>query len=216
QAGLEKKGMKDTIVTSLAGDGGTADIGFQALSASAERNDNILYICIDNESYANTGVQGSGTTPRGATTTTTPAGVRAPYGKESRKKDLFKIVTDHMVPYAATATVGYIKDFREKIKKAKEEKGFRFLHVLAPCVQGWGFPMNKTVEYSQLAVKSRAFVLAESKKGKIKVTKKVSKVPVKEYIEGQNRFKHLNEEQIEEIQEEVDEYWETYRPYVQE
>ncbi len=210
-AGLEQVGVDDVTVAPLAGDGATADIGFQAVSAAAERNDDVLYFCHDNEAYANTGMQGSGTTPMGAATSTTPAGRVAPYGKSSRKKDLFKLLTDHNVPYAATATPGYLGDFKEKVKKAKETDGFRFVQIFDPCPEGWKFDGSKTVEISKRAVQSGMWVLAESEYGEIEITRKpADREPVDEYLELQNRFKHLTDEEIAEIQAAVDEFWDGY------
>lgn len=210
-AGLAQQGMDDITVAPLAGDGATGDIGLQAVSAAAERNDDVLYFAMDNEAYANTGVQGSATTPQGARTTTTPAGTEAPYGKNTGKKDLFRIITEHNVPYAATATPGYLRDFREKVKKAKEKDGFRFLHMFDPCPEGWNHSEDKAVEICRLAVDTGMWVLAESEYGEIELTRNVpNREPVEKYLELQGRFDHLDDEQIAQLQEQVDEYWETY------
>lgn len=211
-AGLAQQGHADTIVAPLAGDGASGDIGLQALSAAAERNDDVLYFCMDNEAYANTGMQGSATTPKGASTETTPSGVNAPYGKTSQKKDLFKIISDHKVPYAATVTPGYLKDFREKVEKAKEMDGFRFIQAFDPCTEGWKYPAEKTVEISKLAVDTGMFPLAESEHGDITLTKQVAnREPFEEYLKLQDRFEHLSEEAIAELQASVDEIWEEYQ-----
>lgn len=210
-AALEVKGMRNVTVLPLIGDGGTADIGLQALSAAAERNDNILYVCIDNEAYMNTGMQGSASTPMGAYTTTTPFGAMAPLGKDRPKKDLFKIISDHEALYAATACPSYLADFRRKFEKAKHIHGFRYIHVLCPCPTGWGFPTGKTVEMGRLAVKTGIFVLAEAKLGQIKVTNKVKRrIPIRAYFRLQSRFRHLKDEHIKTIQEHVDRRWEAY------
>lgn len=211
KAGLEVKGLNDVVVVPLMGDGGTADIGFQALSGAAERNDDILYVCTDNEAYMNTGRQGSASTPFGAYTTTTPVGMLAPFGRDKPKKDLFRIITDHKVPYAATASPSYPVDLRRKIEKAKQTRGFRYIHVLCPCPTGWGYPTEKTVEIGRLAVKTRFFILAESEYGRIKITYKVDeKTPVEHYLKMQGRFRHLKDEQIKMVQAYIDEQWEDY------
>lgn len=211
RAGLEMKGIKDALVIPLMGDGGTADIGFQALSAAAERDDNILYLCLDNEAYMNTGRQGSATTPLGAHTTTTPAGVMAPFGRDRPKKDMFKIICDHYVPYAATACPSYLADFRRKFEKAKQIQGFRYIHVLCPCPTGWGFPSEKTIEVGRLAVRTGMFILAEAEYGRIRITYKVKKrVSVDQYLKLQRRFRHLKDEHFETIQRNIDKQWENY------
>lgn len=211
KAGLEAKGVKDALVLPLMGDGGTADIGFQALSGAAERDDDILYICTDNEAYMNTGRQGSASTPFGAYTTTTPAGILAPLGRDRPKKDLFRIISDHKVPYAATASPSYPVDLRRKIEKAKQIRGFRYIHVLCPCPTGWGFPTEKTVEVGRLAVKTGFFILAESEYGRIKISYKIAeKMPVEHYLKMQGRFRHLKNEHVKTIQKYVDEQWEDY------
>lgn len=213
-AGLKELGHGDATVAPLAGDGATGDIGLQAVSAAAERNDDILYFCHDNEAYANTGMQGSATTPKGASTQTTPAGSAAPLGKASQKKDLFKIITDHKVPYAATVTPGYLKDFREKVQKAKEMDGFRFIQAFDPCTEGWKYPAEKTVEISKKAVDTGMFVLAESEYGEINVTKKVpDREPFEEYLQYQKRFAHLDQAEIDRLQASVDQH---YHDYVEE
>lgn len=210
-AGLERLGLGDVTVAPLAGDGATGDIGLQALSAAAERNDDVLYICHDNEAYANTGVQGSATSPLGAATSTTPAGVAAPYGKGSRKKDLFRLVTDHDVPYAATATPGYLGDFRRKLETARDADGFRFVQLFDPCPEGWKFDASRTVEVSKLAVQTGMWVLAESRYGEVTVTRKPARrEPVDAYLALQGRFDHLTAEEIAAIQAAVDDYWAGY------
>ena len=145
-AGLEVKGEKDVHVVVWAGDGGTADIGIQALSGAAERGDNIIYICYDNEAYMNTGIQRSGATPYGAWTTTTWT------GKKEFKKDVPMIMAAHNLPYIATACVAYPLDFIAKVRKAAKYRGTKYIHLLAPCPPGWRFPSEKTVEVGRLAV----------------------------------------------------------------
>ncbi len=211
KAGLEIKGLKDATVVPFMGDGGTADIGLQALSGAAERNDDILYVCLDNEGYMNTGIQGSASTPLGANTTTTPTGKNQPMGRDRPKKDMFRIVSDHDVPYAATACVSYLPDFKKKIRKAKNTEGFRYIHILNPCPTGWGFPPEKTVEIGELAIKTGMFILAESEFGKIRITYLPEKrLPARDYIRRQGRFRHLKETHIHQIQKSVDERFEMY------
>lgn len=203
--GLQVKGDKETTVVGWAGDGGTFDIGIQAISGAAEKNENFLYVCYDNEAYMNTGVQRSSATPYKARTTTTPA----PYHKLEFKKDFMEIIAAHNVPYAATATVGYPEDFLRKVNKAKEVKGFRFLHLLTPCPTGWAFDTHLTVEISRLAVESKVFNLYEVENG-VKYTinyRPEKEVTVKDYIKDQRRFRFLEEEDIDKLQKEVDAKW---------
>lgn len=204
KAGLRILGKNDINVVGIAGDGGTADIGLQALSGAAERNEDVIYICYDNEAYMNTGTQRSSATPYKASTTTT-----SHFGKAEHKKDVPAIVAAHNVPYVATATVGYIQDLINKIEKMKMIKGFRYLHVLSPCPPGWKFPSELTVEIGKLAVDSGMWSLYEIENGVKRITKKViKKVPVKEYLKLQGRFKHLDEEQIAFLQDKIEASWE--------
>ena len=141
EAGLRALGKKDFQVVGFAGDGGTGDIGIQALSGAIERNDNVLYICYDNEAYMNTGIQKSTLTPFGARTTTTPVGSKV-QGNRSFKKNMFEIVAAHGITYAATASVGYLPDFLNKVEKASKIQGTKYIHVIAPCPTGWG-PLDR-------------------------------------------------------------------------
>ncbi|RLI25241.1 pyruvate synthase subunit beta [Candidatus Bathyarchaeota archaeon] len=211
---MVKKGITnekpDVIV--IAGDGGTFDIGLQALSGALERWHDFLYICYDNEAYMNTGIQRSSATPRGAWTTTSPAGKVIP-GKPEWKKDLIGIAVAHGIPYAATATIAYWNDLITKVRKALEVEGPTVLHVLAPCPLGWRFDPSKTVEISRLAVQTRYFPLYEVENGVYKLSVKVSRPkPVEEFLKPQRRFRHLftpeNRHIIEEIQKNIDEGWE--------
>jgi pyruvate ferredoxin oxidoreductase beta subunit len=216
---LKRKGMwdaGDTKVVVIAGDGGTYDIGLQSLSGMLERRHGVLYILYDNEAYMNTGIQRSGSTPKYAWTTTTPVGT-AVKGKIQWKKDIMGIVTAHRVPYAATASVAYILDMVNKIKTALEytEEGPTFLHIYAPCVPGWRYPENKTVEIARLAVETGYFPLYEWDHGKLKLNPpsnnhldKSKRKPLKEYLKLQGRFAHLTEQEITEIEKELDAYWE--------
>lgn len=198
-------GKKDINVVAWAGDGGTFDIGLQALSGAAERNENMFYIVYDNEAYMNTGIQRSSSTPYGAWTTTTPV----KHFKKRPKKNLMEIISAHQVPYAATANIAYPEDFIKKLKKAKEIKGFKFFHVYAPCPTGWKHPPDITVKIARLATDCRVFNLYEIEDGKYTINKKITKPqPVFEYLKLQGRFKHLTEEQVKFIQETVDKSWE--------
>ena len=162
RAGLEAQGEDpDTFnVVGFAGDGGTADIGIQALSGAIDRNEDIIYICYDNEAYMNTGIQKSSLTPFGAKTTTTPAG-KNPHGCLTQKKNVFEIIAAHGLPYAATASVGYMNDFLKKLERAKDIHGTRFIHVIAPCPTGWGAPESKMVDLARDVVDCGLWYLAE-------------------------------------------------------
>ncbi|MEM2148219.1 MAG: pyruvate synthase subunit PorB [Candidatus Bathyarchaeia archaeon] len=214
-AALKIRGLEDITVVGWAGDGGTADIGIQALSGAAERETNFIYICYDNEAYGNTGLQRSGATPYGAWTTTTPR------GKKERKKNMPLIMAAHKIPYVATACPSYPIDFVNKIRKAKEIKGTKYIHVLAPCPTGWRYDTSKTVEMGKLAVQTGIWVLYEIENGKFKfnppsdrLVEKTKRKPVKEYLTVQERFRHLTDAEIEKIQTWVDEDWEYYRKLV--
>jgi pyruvate ferredoxin oxidoreductase beta subunit len=211
-AALKIRGLEDITVVGWAGDGGTVDIGIQALSGAAERETNFIYICYDNEAYGNTGLQRSGATPYGAWTTTTPT------GKKERKKDMPLIMAAHRIPYVATACPSYPIDFVNKLRKAKETKGTKYIHVLAPCPTGWRYDASKTVEVGRLAVQTGMWALYEIENGKFRLNPpsdrlidKSKRKPVKDYLSMQERFRHLTEADIERIQAWVDEDWEFYR-----
>jgi pyruvate/2-oxoacid:ferredoxin oxidoreductase beta subunit len=204
KAALEIRGDTETQVMAWAGDGGTFDIGLQALSGAAERNEDILYCCYDNEAYMNTGIQRSSATPWGAWTTTTPG-----THPESRpKKDIMAIMAAHRIPYAATASVAYPEDLYNKAMKAKSIRGTKFLHILSPCPPGWKIPDEESISLARMAVKTKVFPLFEVENG---VTWRFSMEhpgdPVAPYIAKQGRFRHLTEEQVAEIQGEVDARW---------
>lgn len=205
RAALDMAGDTETTVLAWAGDGGTCDIGIQALSGAAERNDNILYVCYDNEAYMNTGIQRSSATPWGAWTTTTPA--KTPKGEP--KKDIMAIMAAHRIPYAATATIAYPDDLVNKVQKAKGIKGTRFIHIFAPCPTGWKAPSELSIKLARLAVLTRVFPLYEVEHGtQYKINLVPDGLPVREYLKLQGRFSHLSEEEIERIQENVDVEWE--------
>ena len=200
---------KEHPIIVFGGDGGTYDIGFQALSGAIERGHRFLYVCYDNEAYMNTGIQRSGGTPRGAWTTTTQVGP-ARAGKQEAKKDLLKIVVAHNVPYAATASISHWRDLMTKVRKALSKDGPTFMHVMAPCTRGWRFDSEKTVRMARLAVETRFFPLYEVEGGVYKITFPVtSPKPIEEYLKQQGRYSHLfqpeNAAELETIKKEVDE-----------
>ena len=204
RAALDMRGKKDTLVMGWAGDGGTFDIGFQAMSAAAERNENVLYVCYDNEAYMNTGIQRSSATPEFTWTTTTPT----EHPKKGAKKDVDFIVADHNPAYMATTSPAYPHDLMAKFKKAKSIKGFKFIHIFAACTPGWKIPSEMAIEVMRMATETRAFPLFEIEDGKWKFTYTPEKKPVADYLKVQGRFKHMTDEQIAKTQEWVDERFE--------
>jgi pyruvate/2-oxoacid:ferredoxin oxidoreductase beta subunit len=205
KAGLEMVGDHDTQVVAWAGDGGTFDIGLQALSGAAERNDDIIYVCYDNEAYMNTGIQRSSATPSGAWTTTTP--VKFP--KDQPKKDIDAIIAAHRIPYQATASVAFPEDLYKKALKAKSIKGTRFLHIYAPCPTGWKSRPEDAVKLARMVVQNCYFPLYEIEDGeKYTLNIKVqNKKPIDDFIKLQGRYRHLKPEAIQAIQAEVDRNW---------
>lgn len=191
-AALKALGRKDEgHVVVLAGDGATADIGIGCLSGMFDRNHDVLYICLDNEAYMNTGNQQSGLTPPGANTTTTPAGSILP-GKIGRKKDMVAFALAHKIPYVATASVAYPTDIRRKVKRAVEFEGSKYIHIHCPCVTGWGINSNDVIKVAKLAVETALFPLVEYENGKlVRVRKIKDRKPVEEYLKIQRRFRHL-------------------------
>lgn len=204
RAALDRRGDTTTQVVAWAGDGGTFDIGLQALSGAAERNENILYVCYDNEGYMNTGVQCSSSTPLGAWTTTTPTG--SP--KTVAKKDILQIMAAHRVPYAASASIAYPEDLVRKVEKAAALEGTKFLHVYATCPTGWKVPSELSVRLARLAVQTKIFPLYEVEEGE-RYTVNVEPVGylVDEYYRAQGRFAHLSREGLDRVQREVDRAW---------
>ena len=200
-------GSEDIRVVAQGGDGGTADIGLQALSGMFERGEDVLYICYDNEAYMNTGVQRSGLTPPGARTTTTPVaqpgvmpastdgyptGAAFGQGNARPKKDMPAIAVAHGVPYVATATIGYYGDLERKLKAAMTVRGPRYVHVHVPCPLGWGFDSKLTIKIAQLAVQTGLFPVVEYEHGKLTRARKLRKRPsVEAYLQPQVRFAHL-------------------------
>ena len=207
EAGLRAKGYKDFTAVGFAGDGGTADIGIQALSGAIDRNDNIIYICYDNEAYMNTGTQKSGLTPFGARTTTTPAGANI-HGNIRPKKNMFEIAAAHDIPYAATASIGYLPDFIRKVKKASQIKGTKYIHVIAPCPTGWGIAPDETVEIAKEVVDCGLWYLAEYENGAYTLNRRPKQfTDVAAYLKKQGRFKHLDDADIETIIQSRDKKW---------
>jgi pyruvate ferredoxin oxidoreductase beta subunit/2-oxoisovalerate ferredoxin oxidoreductase beta subunit len=197
---LDARGDKDTEVLVLAGDGGTYDIGFQCLSSAAERNEDFLYVCLDNEGYMNTGAQKSSSTPHLASTGSTPA------GKTSRKKNLTEIMAAHEVPYAATASAGHLPDLIAKVRKAKRMRGTRILTLLIPCIDGWGLADDAGLTAARYAVECGAFPLYEVEDGRrYTVNVRERTRPVADYVALQKRYRHLTPSDIEALQAEIDE-----------
>jgi pyruvate/2-oxoacid:ferredoxin oxidoreductase beta subunit len=199
---LLAKGDEETLVIALAGDGGTTDIGFQALSGAADRNENIIYCCFDNEAYMNTGIQVSSSTPQWAWTVTTPQ------GKTRGKKNMVEIMGVHKIPYSASASACFPDDLRRKIMEAKELKGMKYIHILSPCPPGWRYEEKLTPNIGRLAVETKFYPLYEIRNGKeYRITHLPKNLPVEDYLLAQGRFKHLTQKDLEIIQKEVDTNW---------
>ena len=199
---LDAQGKRDTQVLVLAGDGGTYDIGFQCLSSAAERNEDFLYVCLDNEGYMNTGAQKSSSTPQFARTGSTPA------GKTSRKKNLAEIMAAHGVPYVATASASHLSDLVAKIRKAKSIRGTRIVTVLIPCLDGWGLPDDMGLAAARYAVECGAFPLYEIEDGTrytLNVAQKTR--PVSDYLALQRRYRGLSDADAATLQAEIDTGW---------
>ena len=208
-AGLKALGRKGVTVLAIAGDGGTYDIGIQALSGAAERGEDFIYICYDNEGYMNTGNQRSGSTPMGAISGTTPI-----LGKRQNQKDMTAIMEAHGIPYVATANASYPLDLYQKVSKAKAIEGTRFIHVFTPCPPGWRFPFSDTIRIGELAVQTGWVVLYEVEDGTFRLTSASESIarkgelrPLREFLMEQERFKNIKEEQINELQDRVNARW---------
>jgi pyruvate/2-oxoacid:ferredoxin oxidoreductase beta subunit len=199
---LDAQGKTETQVLVLAGDGGTYDIGLQCLSSAAERNENILYVCLDNEGYMNTGAQKSSSTPHYARTSSTPQ------GKPTRKKNLTAIMAAHGVPYAATASIGFLPDLLRKVDKAKALRGFRMLTLLVPCVEGWGLPDDGGLRAARHAVECGAFPLYEVEDGhRYTLNCSLRTRPMADYLALQKRYRGMSEQDVAALQAEVDQGW---------
>ena len=207
RAALDALGKTETKVVGFAGDGGTADIGIQALSGMVERGTDAIYIMYDNEAYMNTGIQRSGSTPKGAWTTTTPVGKIEDW-KKMPKKNMVDIMVAHQIPYAATASSSYPEDLIRKVKTAMQIKGSKFLHIFAPCPTGWRIAPELSVEIGKLAVSSLVFPMYEVRDGRYKVNMKPKNpTSVKDYLRMQGRFKHLPDKVVDEIEADVLKNW---------
>jgi len=218
EAALRKQGRDDITVVAWAGDGGTYDIGIQALSGALERQTNFIYMCYNNQIYSNTGIQRSGATPYAAWTTTTVG------GKTEFRKEMGEIVQAHHIPYSAQTCVSYPEDLYNKIKKAKSIKGPKYVEILAPCPPGWRFGMEKTVELGTLAVETGAWALYEVEndvvtfngKSKLLLEGKIQRKPIEDWLKLQGRFRHLfvpekDIQALNAIEEHIDKLWERYR-----
>jgi pyruvate ferredoxin oxidoreductase beta subunit/2-oxoisovalerate ferredoxin oxidoreductase beta subunit len=201
-AALKIQGKEDIPVLAFAGDGGTFDIGLQSLSGAADRNEDFIYVCMDNEAYMNTGIQVSSSTPRYAWTGTSPK------GNTRRKKQIMEIMAAHRIPYAATACIGHPEDLIKKVKKAKEIRGTRFLHLLSPCPTGWKTEEQMSPKVALSAVETNIFPLYEIVDGLDYTINRFSRnLPVEAYLSLQGRYKHLTPEQVRDIQAETDRRW---------
>lgn len=199
---LDTQGKHDTTVIVIAGDGGTYDIGFQALSSAVERNEDMIYFCFDNEGYMNTGGQKSSATPLYASTGSTPA------GKPSKKKNLTEILAAHEIPYAATASTSHLADLVRKVEKAKGIRGTRVITVLVPCLAGWGLPDDAAIASARLAVDTGVFPLYEVEYGQHYTLNQTTRTrPVKDYITMQKRYRHLTAQELDDVQSAVDTSW---------
>ncbi|MFQ6088466.1 MAG: 3-methyl-2-oxobutanoate dehydrogenase subunit beta [Candidatus Methanofastidiosia archaeon] len=206
RAALKIKG-KDSQVVAWAGDGGTFDIGIQALSGAVERETDFIYVCYDNEAYMNTGIQRSSSTPFGAWTTTTPVGESKAF-KLTPKKNMMEIMASHKMPYVATANIAYPEDLQRKFKKAGEIKGSKYIQIFSPCTPGWKIPPHIPIRLGRLAVDTCIYPLYEIENGRYKINRKPRiKKPVTDYLKLQGRFSHVTSELAKEIQRRVDEEW---------
>ena len=195
---------KNTTFLAIAGDGGTADIGIQALSGALERGHNFVYVCLDNEAYMNTGIQRSSSTPYGAGTTTSPPGKKS-IGQQTWKKNMPAIAAAHDIPYVATGSPAYYIDLMNKVKKASLVEGPAYLHLFSPCPTGWRCAVEDSIQTARLVVQTKIFPLYEVIDGRWRLSRKIKKPkPVSEYLKMQRRFSHLTEEDIAMIQERVD------------
>jgi pyruvate ferredoxin oxidoreductase beta subunit len=210
---LKKQGkLKDDFkFVAFGGDGGTYDIGLQSLSGAMERGHNMVYVCLDNGAYMNTGIQRSSATPLGADTTTSPAGKVVP-GKQQTRKDLAAVIAAHNIPYVAQSAISNWKDMDNKARKAFAADGAAFFNVLSPCPRGWRYNTPDIVELVKIAIETRFWPLFEVEEGKWKLNYKPKKyVPIEEFLKPQGRFRHVfapgNEHLLKMIQEDIDAKW---------
>ncbi len=204
RAGLDMSGREEVTVLAWAGDGATFDIGMGPLSAIAERNENILYCCYDNEAYMNTGVQRSSATPVGSWTTTTPRG----HLKTEPKKNIGAIMAAHRIPYFATCSPAFLDDLKMKVTRAGKMKGMRFLHLFSPCPPGWKSDPRDGITLSRLAVECNIFPLYEILDGeKYRLTHRSQGLPVAEYLHKQGRFRYLSDTEKKIIQTDADQFY---------
>lgn len=220
EAGLKALMRKERLprqrinVMAMAGDGGTSDIGLQALSGALERGHDFVYVCFDNEAYMNTGIQRSSATPFGASTTTSPAGKVVP-GQATWKKNMPEIAAAHNIPYVATACSSYPFDLMEKVKKAAVIEGPAYVHILSVCPTGWRLPPQLAIHAGRLAVETGMFPLYEVEQGKYRLSIDLTELrPVEEYLKIQGRFRHLTPEMIDTIQQRVREEYEKVKKKV--
>jgi len=214
---LMRKGRvpkKKISFLAMAGDGGTSDIGLQALSGALERGHDFTYICYDNEAYMNTGIQRSSSTPFGASTTTSPAGKVVP-GQVTWKKNMPEIAAAHNIPYVATACPSYPIDLIRKVKKSARLKGPAYIHILSVCPTGWRMPPELSIKVGRMAVETGIFPLYEVENGRYKLTMDIEKLrPVNDYLKMQGRFRHLSEDMIEKIQKRITKEYELLKKKV--
>ena len=210
-AALKVRNIEKVNVVVWAGDGGTADIGLAALSSAAHRQDNMLYICYDNEGYMNTGVQESGATPYGALTANSPG------GKKLFKKDMPLIMKAHNIPYIATANISYAQDFVQKLRKALTYTGFKYIHLYSPCPPGWRTPADETIHVGRLAVETGAWALFEIENGRFHLTgpspsliSKEKRKPLENFLKIQERYKLMTDEDIRVFKDWIDDSWKKY------
>jgi len=208
---LMRKGRipsKKIVTLGMAGDGGTADIGLQALSGALERGHDMIYVCTDNEAYMNTGIQRSSSTPFGAATTTSPAG-KVKMGQMTWKKNMAAIAAAHNIPYVATACPSYPIDLVQKVKKAAAIEGPAYLHILSVCPTGWRSTPENSIKLGRLAVETGVFPLYEIERGQYRLNVDFPKLrPLKEYTKLQGRFRHLSDEMLQEIEKRVHQEYE--------
>jgi pyruvate/2-oxoacid:ferredoxin oxidoreductase beta subunit len=217
-AAMDVRGERDFVVMVWAGDGGTFDIGLQSLSGAAERNENILFVCYDNEAYMNTGIQRSSATPIGAWTTTTPEGSI----KEESKKDIERIMLAHHIQYMATASPAYPDDLIQKFRKVRRITGTKFIHILSACPPGWRTDPSQSIKITRMATQAKIFPIYEVRRWRFSRRRKRMEedweytinvrpersLPVRDYVRAQGRFKHMTDEMIDSVQEQVDLRWE--------